>query len=647
MKKRATKKGWLLLIVPILAVWIIYAVSCSGVQVVVEIPVLSLGSVFNEYVMILTGNATPSDHMTQNNPLLVEGDSFDFLIKKGNGIRFIVTFTEDPQQPQENATHFQYSIDLTDTAEGTYAITITAARQASSHATPRNAHEAQIWIQISKAPPEGAIIITLHEEIPGTTDEEEIIVLVRTEQPADEIEVDVNGTKFPHTGLEPTEWVGDEPVYAVPVQLDPGSNRLEIQARKTDAHNERGGSLYKIIMNVERHGIRATNIFLSECDGGSCTLHLVVWANYITLDSRVSIGEEEGEWAGLQGGFPEGKQYPYSYAIPVPEGNQTVTISVRYSHMEGVVDTISFTVECDCSVPTPDPQYEYGGTIGESQLSRVTDMKSRGDGSIAILNSTQSGPILYHLNYSESPVPAQSYSIQTGGEPVIGIADYGHIQEYGGNGTVIQTSTWGAVYGPNAEWLFLSYDPTGSPLPGAVYGDPGAGKVLVLTENQTSGEKQIETKYPGSPETVKEDIFADPRAVDFLAVHRPGNPLHNHLLILRHDGQIVAVNMETGEENPLLQLPIAHGNPEFMADASINDPNSGINFGVSVNIGAFCVSQNQDGSFTYFFVPSPRIRHPIRSDEPVITRVAFDADGRMYFSRSDLPGIEVWLRISD
>jgi len=156
MKKRI-QTIWRFLLISVAITLMILFISCSEVTVTVEIPQISQGEILNEYVTITTTNATPSEHNTEENPIVAdESVPFDFEIKKSDGIQYTVTFRGKAQAPLTDTvdeTRYAYSLDLSQTASGTYAIIISASNQASTRHSSRDEEQAQIWIKVQNTPP--------------------------------------------------------------------------------------------------------------------------------------------------------------------------------------------------------------------------------------------------------------------------------------------------------------------------------------------------------------------------------------------------------------------------------------------------------------------------------------------------------------
>src|SRR6056297_3338711 len=111
MKKYIQNK-WEILIILLAMMLIAFFISCSGLSVVVEIPEIVKDEILNDFVTITTTNATPSEHKTQENPIVIEEiEPFDFQIKKADGIIYTITFRDQEQTPQENEeneNHYNY-----------------------------------------------------------------------------------------------------------------------------------------------------------------------------------------------------------------------------------------------------------------------------------------------------------------------------------------------------------------------------------------------------------------------------------------------------------------------------------------------------------------------------------------------------------
>jgi len=161
MMSTHTKKIWGFLTAVVAMTWILVLISCSGVRVVIEIPDISQGDVLNEYVTFSTLNATPSEHTSEENPILVDDhEPFDFQIKNSDGVQYTVTFRGENLPPEtQTGEHIAFSIDLTKTASGTYVIEITASQQVHSRSKQRNEAQAQIWLQVQNQPPDTPVNI--------------------------------------------------------------------------------------------------------------------------------------------------------------------------------------------------------------------------------------------------------------------------------------------------------------------------------------------------------------------------------------------------------------------------------------------------------------------------------------------------------
>jgi len=119
------------------------------------VPNLQDRSILDSVVSILSPEATPSDHINSDTPLLVHGnDTVRFALEKKPRVEYSVLFREQPLTHQEMEEQYLYEIGLIHVASGTFPITITASRTSSSRIALDPQSSVDLWLRVENHPPQ-------------------------------------------------------------------------------------------------------------------------------------------------------------------------------------------------------------------------------------------------------------------------------------------------------------------------------------------------------------------------------------------------------------------------------------------------------------------------------------------------------------
>jgi len=133
-------------------------ISCgggnSGGNNVVSIPEINLAEILNEYVNLVGIGTNPSALMDDNNPLQISrGNSFEFTVKKAEGVVYNVLFNDEEIIGDVGETLYTFSINLNNIQTGVYSVSITASNSDSSSINSRESITVELWISVANPTP--------------------------------------------------------------------------------------------------------------------------------------------------------------------------------------------------------------------------------------------------------------------------------------------------------------------------------------------------------------------------------------------------------------------------------------------------------------------------------------------------------------